>query len=122
METQNPPRRIFMRQVLLSGCALAAPAFIAACGKNEGNSAPAKNESAPAANEQNPAGPASNSSAMNAAAGNKVSKETANYQDHPKGNNDCAGCQYYIAESGTCVLVAGTVSPTGWCTYWASKG
>ena len=28
---------------------------------------------------------------------------------------------HFIAESGSCKLVEGKISPDGWCTLWAKK-
>ena len=112
-----------MRQVLVSSCALAVPAIIAACGRKESDSTPATNGSTPATRAQKPTYPSTDSSGKDAAAAadSKVSKETAKYQDHPNGDDNCAGCVHFIAGSNTCALVAGTIDPNGWCTFWAGK-
>lgn len=55
------------------------------------------------------------------APGGKLSKTQAGYQDQPKGDQQCANCMHFIAESGTCQVVEGKVSPNGWCTLWANK-
>jgi hypothetical protein len=44
------------------------------------------------------------------------------YQTQPKGEQKCAGCQHFIAESNACKLVEGQISPDGWCILWAGKG
>ena len=43
------------------------------------------------------------------------------YQTQPKGEQKCSGCMHFIAESNTCKLVEGQISPDGWCTLWAQK-
>jgi hypothetical protein len=55
-----------------------------------------------------------------AEAAGKVSKQTAQYQPAPKGGQACAGCNSYIAPS-QCKLVAGEISPSGWCRLWTKK-
>ena len=43
------------------------------------------------------------------------------YQAQPKGEQKCGSCLNFVAESNTCKLVAGQVSPEGWCSLWAKK-
>ncbi len=55
-----------------------------------------------------------------------VPKATAKYQDHPSGANMCGKCNYFLPGAnakgpGQCKLVAGPISPTGWCTLFAPK-
>ncbi len=50
----------------------------------------------------------------------KTSKKTAKYQDHPNKGQQCSACQYFHAPH-TCQLVAGTISPNGWCSFFAKK-
>ena len=54
----------------------------------------------------------------NAAA--KVAQKAAQYQPSPKGGQACAGCNSYIAPT-QCKLVAGEISPSGWCRLWTKK-
>ncbi len=68
----------------------------------------------------------------------KAAKTAAHYQDHPKAGNMCGHCRFYIAkggapgkgmmgatmgpgmmEDGTCQIVAGAISPRGWCQFYA---
>ena len=51
----------------------------------------------------------------------KITQDQAQYQDKPKGDHMCAKCTHFIAESNTCELVEGTVSPLGWCKLWTPK-
>lgn len=55
-----------------------------------------------------------------ALAQSKTSQATAKYQDHPKNGQQCSGCNYFRAPHG-CQLVAGTISPNGWCSFFAKK-
>ena len=50
----------------------------------------------------------------------KVAQGAAQYQPTPKGGLSCAGCNSFIAPSA-CKLVAGEISPSGWCHLWTKK-
>lgn len=55
-----------------------------------------------------------------------VPKATAKYQDTPHGTQKCDGCLQYIpgksaSASGQCKIVAGSISPDGWCMYFSPK-
>jgi hypothetical protein len=50
----------------------------------------------------------------------KVPQTAAQYQSTPKGGQACAGCNSYIAPNH-CKLVAGEISPSGWCRLWTKK-
>jgi hypothetical protein len=54
----------------------------------------------------------------NAAA--KVPQNAAQYQPTPKGGQACAGCNSFVAPN-QCKLVAGEISPSGWCRLWVKK-
>jgi hypothetical protein len=43
------------------------------------------------------------------------------YQNSPNGVQECANCMQFVAETNTCKVVEGNVSPRGWCTLWVSK-
>jgi hypothetical protein len=47
-----------------------------------------------------------------------VPKEQARYQDHPNGLEHCSICKHY-GSNGLCEVVAGPVSPDGWCRFYA---
>ena len=49
----------------------------------------------------------------------KLTKAAAKYQDLPSGDELCAGCPYFILP-GSCVVVEGEVSPTGWCPMFTT--
>ena len=49
----------------------------------------------------------------------KLTQAAARYQDHPKGNEVCAGCPYFVTPK-SCVLVEGEISPTGWCPIYTT--
>ncbi len=50
----------------------------------------------------------------------QVSKAEAMYKDQPKGIQRCAICLNF-APPDACRLVAGTISPNGWCMFFAGK-
>ena len=49
-----------------------------------------------------------------------VPQRAAEYRSTPKGGQACAGCNSYIAPNH-CKLVAGEISPSGWCRLWTKK-
>ncbi len=55
-----------------------------------------------------------------ASAQQKVSKQSVNYQDEPNGAMKCSDCQQFIAP-GSCKIVAGDISPNGYCVEWTKK-
>jgi hypothetical protein len=50
----------------------------------------------------------------------KVSKETAKYQDKPSADKQCSNCAQFIPNNG-CKIVEGTISPQGYCILWQKK-
>jgi hypothetical protein len=50
-----------------------------------------------------------------------LSQASVQYQDQPKGDQKCDGCLHFIAESNTCKVVEGQISPNGWCILWIQK-
>lgn len=66
-----------------------------------------------------------NSPALAAEPSGKASKTAVKYQDHPDGASFCANCANFTAgptsdSPGTCLVVAGTISPKGWCLAYAA--
>lgn len=56
----------------------------------------------------------------------KVTQASVKYQSHPKGTQKCVGCRFFHAgksptANGTCTIVAGSISPNGWCTAYTAK-
>ena len=54
------------------------------------------------------------------------SKSMAKYQDKPHGSQECDGCMQFIpgqgsSGNGTCKIVAGSISPKGWCMNFTPK-
>jgi hypothetical protein len=61
-----------------------------------------------------------------AEAAGTVPKTAMKYQDHPKGDQECSNCMQYIpgksaAAMGECKVVAGPISPKGWCVAYVKK-
>lgn len=53
-------------------------------------------------------------------------KTVVKYQDTPKDGHDCLNCAQFIpgtsaGGNGHCKLVAGDISPHGWCIVWSAK-
>jgi hypothetical protein len=64
--------------------------------------------------------------APGAAAAGVVTQANAKYQTMPKGAAKCSLCNYYIpgpkpTANGACKQVAGSISPNGWCQFFAKK-
>ena len=53
--------------------------------------------------------------------GSQVTKQAAQYQDQPNGQQQCSLCANFQAPSA-CAVVSGTVSPNGWCKLFKAKG
>ena len=93
MNEHIPTRRRVLRAALATGCSLWVPLVLAAEQPKKDTTSPAK----------------------------KVPQASVQYQAKPKGDQKCSTCINFIAESNTCKLVEGNVSPEGWCTLWAKK-
>ena len=50
----------------------------------------------------------------------KATKEAMKYQDKPNGEKQCSNCLQFVAP-GSCKVVEGTVSPSGYCIAWVKK-
>jgi High potential iron-sulfur protein len=65
--------------------------------------------------------------ARSALAQAKASKQAMKYQDQPKDGQRCDTCLQFIAgakpgANGTCKVVDGPISPSGWCAAYVKKG
>ena len=54
-------------------------------------------------------------------ADSKVEQSVVQYQAQPKDGAKCSGCANYVAPNA-CKVVAGVISPEGWCVAYAPKG
>jgi len=52
-----------------------------------------------------------------ASAQQKMSQTDAEYQDRPKNGLTCAACTLF-RKPRSCEVVAGDISPEGWCRYF----
>jgi hypothetical protein len=53
-----------------------------------------------------------------------VEKGAVAYQDTPNSEKKCSLCVHFVpgnADTGSCKIVAGNISPLGWCRAWAAK-
>lgn len=55
-----------------------------------------------------------------AGAQQKMAQKLVQYQDKPKGAQDCDQCLHFVAPS-SCKMVEGTINPKGWCALFAPK-
>lgn len=83
MPIHNHPRRIVLRNLLVTGCALCLPR-------------------------------------LSLAQQGKMSKELAQYQGQPKGDQKCGNCMHFIPPD-SCLLVDGNISSDAWCRLWVKK-
>jgi hypothetical protein len=58
--------------------------------------------------------------ATSAAAQGKIAQKLVSYQATPKLAARCDGCLQWVAPNA-CKVVAGEISPSGWCTIYAPK-
>jgi hypothetical protein len=54
------------------------------------------------------------------------SRETLKYQSTPKDGHKCSACTLFVAgksptADGTCKVIAGSISPDGWCTAFSQR-
>ncbi|HYZ33216.1 MAG TPA: high-potential iron-sulfur protein [Crenalkalicoccus sp.] len=64
---------------------------------------------------------AAGGAAARATAQQKLAKELIMYQDQPKDGQQCSNCQHWQPPNA-CAIVAGEISPNGWCGAFAPKG
>lgn len=58
--------------------------------------------------------------ANDAGAQTKLAQTVAKYQANPKNGQECSTCVNFVAPAA-CRLVAGSISPHGWCQFYAKK-
>lgn len=97
MDKHDPLRRKILLGTLAGGCVIGVSA-LTGC-RDEPSVEPP------------PESPDSNGSG-------KLSQANAEYQNTPNGDEQCSNCEHFIAQSGTCRVVEGQVSPEGWCKLW----
>lgn len=124
-DTPDIQRRVLLHGVLAAGATL----LFAGCDRQEseapadaaapGTPPPMEGTSTPQT-DQSPtdAAPPTDAAAPPAGAPAKVSKAQAQYQDTPKGDQKCSNCRFFVADSNTCTVVEGEISPDGWSALW----
>jgi len=55
-----------------------------------------------------------------ASAQQKIAPELVQYQDKPNNGKQCSQCLQFVAPD-SCKVVAGKISPTGWCAAFTAK-
>jgi hypothetical protein len=55
-----------------------------------------------------------------AAAQQKIAQKLVQYQEKPKGPQECDTCLHFVAPNG-CKVVEGKINPKGWCSLFAPK-
>lgn len=116
----TPSRRVVLRGALATGGSLCLPLALWGCdAKKEADTG--TGSTAPATPPASPPTTSAESNAAPPAATQKLPPASVQYQAQPKGDQKCSGCMHFIAESGTCKLVDGPISPEGWCTLWLKK-
>jgi hypothetical protein len=50
----------------------------------------------------------------------KMSQKAAGYQEKPKDNQQCSNCALFKTPD-SCTLIDGTISPDGWCRFYAKN-
>jgi hypothetical protein len=101
-------RRAFLRGSLLS-------ATIAGTGAFSGCMTPTPPVAAAPAPA--PAGPPVVARGPGPAISENVPKRVARYQDFPNGPQRCGRCVHFLPP-GRCEIVAGRISPRGWCRFF----
>jgi hypothetical protein len=51
----------------------------------------------------------------------KLAQNLVQYQEQPKGEQECDKCVNWVAPNA-CKIVAGTINPKGWCVAFAPQG
>ena len=55
-----------------------------------------------------------------AAAQQKIAQKLVQYQEKPKGPQECDTCLHFVAPN-SCKMVDGKINPKGWCSLFAPK-
>lgn len=106
------PRRQMLRAALAVSASLLLPITLFGCDSKKGTT---PSGTAPVSSPT----PSADSAARAAAV--KATQVSVQYQTQPKGEQKCGNCMNFIAESNTCKLVDGQISPEGWCLLWTKK-
>ena len=132
-QTDDPTRRQILRGAFAAGCGLLLPAVLLGCDKKTETGvngsvprSPGDTSGADMAPPSNmapePTAPMSEAPTTESSApadSAKASQPSVQYQDQPKGEQKCSGCMHFAAPDA-CKVVAGPISPEGWCVMWAA--
>lgn len=125
MKTETLSRRNALRGALAVGCGLCLPVLFGCDSKKApeptGTGPTMPPEKPSATGTVSPAPAPTPAPAAAPAAVVKMTKINAQYQTQPKGEQKCSSCLHFVAESNTCKLVEGEISPEGWCMLYAKK-
>lgn len=113
MEIYDPERRTLLIGMLAAGVTLVLPG----CNPGEEDTTAAPNTNAP---NKNPSSSGADTAKADTSSSNKMSQEQAQYQESPSNGEKCENCANFLADSGTCTVVEGQVSPQGWCVVWVT--
>jgi len=50
----------------------------------------------------------------------KIAQKLVQYQEKPKGPQECDNCLHFVAPA-SCKMVEGKINPKGWCQLYAPK-
>ena len=50
----------------------------------------------------------------------KIAQKLVQYQEKPKGPQECDNCLHFVAPA-SCKMVDGKINPKGWCQLYAPK-
>lgn len=112
MKQENPSRRIMLRNTLAVGCGLWVPFVLSGCDSKKPASPVSGTPDATPTPSAQTAAPATST---------KAPQPSVKYQMQPNGDQKCSTCVNFLAESSTCKIVDGSISPEGWCTLWVMK-
>ena len=51
----------------------------------------------------------------------KMGQDEAHYQSEPRLGEKCEACTHFIHQQSACELVAGKISPQGWCRLFEAE-
>lgn len=122
MANHDAQRRKLLRRAITLGTALTVFPVLSACREQESTTRAPHKQSRPnqAPNEQSGESESSTANAdQSGGEGTKLTKTQAQYQEQPKGDQQCSNCVHFTAESGTCKLVQGSIAPDAWCILWS---
>lgn len=107
---EGASRRTLLRGMLGAGCSLLLPAALMGCDSQARGDA---------ANTGGPDTTAADTDTTGVTA--KMSQESVAHQRQPKGEQQCDGCQHFVAASNTCQVVEGSISPDNWSNRWTPR-